>query len=232
MCGLIERNRFPVVKPLPKQGHKSHDPHPRFGETGWWCAQSDANPSRCYLANIRVFFKKNSDPTARNVKKRCGTGTSWISRQFDIREEQGAHLPVNSERAVPELGLPEIGAANAKLGSGRLDDDGGRVGNPLRWRRLAATIREPASVFHGWRQLFNAIAAPSTDALKRNSWHRTRVTRSAWSAELRWNCGRKAPVFRHMSLLSVRQRSRSEVRPPQVGGLLSSADQLKSAGQP
>jgi hypothetical protein len=35
-----------------------------------------------------------------------------------------------------------------------------------------------------WRQLCNAIAAPSTDALKRSSWYRMRVTRSAQSAEL------------------------------------------------
>src|SRR6266702_439389 len=36
-----------------------------------------------------------------------------------------------------------------------------------------------------WRQSFNAIAVPSTDAPKRSSWCRIRVTRSARSAELR-----------------------------------------------
>src|SRR5260370_31226317 len=34
---------------------------PRFGQTGWWCAQSYANPSPCYLANIRVIFEKNRE---------------------------------------------------------------------------------------------------------------------------------------------------------------------------
>ena len=35
-----------------------------------------------------------------------------------------------------------------------------------------------------WRRLFNAIAAPSTYALKRSSWNRIRVTQSARSAGL------------------------------------------------
>ena len=55
-----------------------------------------------------------------------------------------------------------------------------------------------------WRQLFNAIAAPSTDALKRSSWCRIRVTRSARCAELRWNRGWKRPTFPHTNLLNVR----------------------------
>jgi hypothetical protein len=42
-----------------------------------------------------------------------------------------------------------------------------------------------ARIFTGWRQSFNAIAASSTDAPKRSSWCRIRVTRSARSAELR-----------------------------------------------
>jgi hypothetical protein len=37
-------------------------------------------------------------------------------------------------------------------------------------------------IFRGWRRLFNAIAAPSTDALKRSSWNRIRVMQSARSA--------------------------------------------------
>src|ERR1700730_3263132 len=41
---------------------------PQFGKTGWWCAQSYANPSPCYLANIRVIFEKNSEPAAESVK--------------------------------------------------------------------------------------------------------------------------------------------------------------------
>jgi hypothetical protein len=61
-------------------------------------------------------------------------------------------------------------------------------------------------IFRGWRQLFNAIAAPSTDALKRSSWHRIRVTRSARSAGLRWSRGKKAPTFPHTSLLNVHRQ--------------------------
>ena len=52
-------------------------------------------------------------------------------------------------------------------------------------------------IFWGWRQLFNAIAAPSTDALKRSSWYRKRVTRSAQSAALRWNRGWRQPTSPH-----------------------------------
>src|SRR6266446_1465622 len=50
----------------------------RFAETGWWCAQSHANPSPCYLANIRVIFENNSEPAAGNSKNTCGTGISLI----------------------------------------------------------------------------------------------------------------------------------------------------------
>src|SRR6266404_593845 len=52
----------------------------RFAETGWWCAQSHANPSPCYLANIRVIFENNSEPAAGNSKNTCGTGISLIFR--------------------------------------------------------------------------------------------------------------------------------------------------------
>ena len=45
-------------------------------------------------------------------------------------------------------------------------------------------IDGPMRIFPGWRQLCNAIAALSTDALKRSSWCRIRVMRSARSAEL------------------------------------------------
>jgi hypothetical protein len=60
--------------------------------------------------------------------------------------------------------------------------------------------------------LFNAIAAPSIDALKRSSWYRIRVTRSARSVGLRSNRGRKAPTFPHTSLLNVRQRSTVQIK--------------------
>src|SRR5712672_916582 len=76
----------------------------RFAETGWWCAQSYANRSPCYLANIRVIFENNREPAAKSVKKTCGTGISLILRQFDIREEQGAPNCRNTERAFDELG--------------------------------------------------------------------------------------------------------------------------------
>jgi hypothetical protein len=43
----------------------------------------------------------------------------------------------------------------------------------------------PGRIFREWRQLSDAIAAPSTNALKQSSWYRIRVTRSALSARLR-----------------------------------------------
>src|SRR5258708_14174801 len=69
----------------------------RFARTGWWCAQSDTNPSPCYLANIRVIFENNSELATKSVKKTCGTDISLILRQFDIREEQGAPNCRNTE---------------------------------------------------------------------------------------------------------------------------------------
>src|SRR5258705_9033532 len=75
-----------------------------FARTGWWCAQSDTNPSPCYLPNIRVIFEKNGEPAGENSKNPCSTGISRTWRQFDIREEQGAHNFHNSERAFNELG--------------------------------------------------------------------------------------------------------------------------------
>jgi len=77
---------------------------PQFGKTGWWCAQSYANPSPCYLANIRVIFENNSERGAKNSRNACSTGISRRSRQFDIREEQGAPSCPNTERAFRELG--------------------------------------------------------------------------------------------------------------------------------
>src|SRR6266403_5237345 len=78
--------------------------HSRIPVTEWWCAQSYANQSPCYLANIRVIFENNSVPAAKSVKKTCSTGISLILRQFDIREEQGAPNCRNTERAFDELG--------------------------------------------------------------------------------------------------------------------------------
>ena len=77
----------------------------RFAKTGWWCAQSDANPSPCYLANIRVIFGKNREPAAENVKNACSTRTlrnSDISISGRNREPGGpvspTSHPVNYER--------------------------------------------------------------------------------------------------------------------------------------
>jgi len=71
--------------------------HSRIPVMEWWWVQSAANPSPCYLANIRVIFENNSDLATKSVKKTCGTGISLILRQFDIREEQGAPNCRNSE---------------------------------------------------------------------------------------------------------------------------------------
>src|SRR6202043_4002287 len=89
----------------------------------------------------------------------------------------------------------------------RLDSSGtaavGRVG-PFDCGRVPGwKIDGPKRIFPGWRQLCNAIAAPSTDALKRSSWYRIRVTRSARSAELLSNRGRKVPTFPHTNFLNV-----------------------------
>src|SRR6266436_2036663 len=70
----------------------------------WWWVQSAANPSPCYLANIRVIFEKNSEPAGENSEKPCSTCISPTSRQFDIREKQGAPNFYNTERALNELG--------------------------------------------------------------------------------------------------------------------------------
>jgi len=48
----------------------------RYLKTGWWCAQSDTNPSPCYRAKNRVIFEKNREPAVRNVRNRCSTGIS------------------------------------------------------------------------------------------------------------------------------------------------------------
>jgi hypothetical protein len=60
--------------------------------------QSVANPSPCYLANIRVIFENNSEPAAENSKNTCSTGISRTSREFDNREKQGAPDFYNTER--------------------------------------------------------------------------------------------------------------------------------------
>ncbi len=71
----------------------------------WRWVQSAANPSPCYLANIRVIFENNSDPAAKKAKRPCGAGTSDHRANFDNREKQGGSLqssrvrPANKQRA-------------------------------------------------------------------------------------------------------------------------------------
>ena len=83
----------------------------------------------------------------------------------------------------------------------------GRVG----YGRLAHwKMRGSGRTFRGWRQLFNAIAVPNTDARKKSFWYRIRVTRSARSAGLRWSLGRKPPTFPSTNLSNVQTESRND----------------------
>jgi len=81
--------------------------------------------------------------------------------------------------------------------------------------------------------LSDAIAAPSTDARKKSSWYRIRVTRSARSAGLRWSRGGTAPTFPHSNLSNVRIEGRQprrtlpgkiDNRSNQILGVQSSGD--------
>jgi hypothetical protein len=56
----------------------------------------------------------------------------------------------------------------------RLTGAAGGCGRLTHWKTGG-----PGRIFREWRQLSDAIAAPSTDALKQSSWYRIRVTRSA-----------------------------------------------------
>ena len=86
-------------------------------------------------------------------------------------------------------------------------------------------------IFRGWRPLFNAIAAPSTDALKRSSWYRTRVTRSAQSAALRSNRGWSPTTFPHTNLLNVHRRKVGRTsRPKSPSGPTDSLSRCWSSG--
>ena len=62
----------------------------------WRWVQSAANPSPCYLANIRVIFENNSEPAAKKAERPCGAGTSDHRANFDIREKQGGSLQSNT----------------------------------------------------------------------------------------------------------------------------------------
>ena len=64
-----------------------------------------------------------------------------------------------------------------------------------------------AHIFRNGDNCSMQIAAPSTDALKRSSWYRIRVTQSARSAGLRWNRGEKAPTCLPSNLLNVQTES-------------------------
>src|SRR5438445_1954707 len=79
-------------------------------------------------------------------------------------------------------------------------------------------------IFWGWRPLFNAIAAPSTDALKRSSWYRKRVTRSAQSAAQRWNRGWSPTTFPHTNLLNAHRQKVGRTRHPQRASAIAMLD--------
>src|SRR5712672_2029726 len=64
--------------------------------TCWRWVQSAANPSPCYLANIRVIFENNSEPVAKKAERPCGAGTSDHRANFDNREKQGGSLQSNT----------------------------------------------------------------------------------------------------------------------------------------
>ena len=87
-------------------------------------------------------------------------------------------------------------------------------------------IDGPKRIFVGWRQLCNAIAAPSTDALKRSSWYRKQVMRSAQFAALRWNRGWSPPTFPHTNLLNVHRQKmgRTNHRPKRPRDPTNSSD--------
>src|SRR5712671_5999821 len=86
--------------------------------------QSAANPSPCYLTNIRVFFENNSELAAKIVKKTCGAGVSLILRNFDIREEQGAaHCRLH--RGSIERTERRLKNASGSGGAGWLGREGG-----------------------------------------------------------------------------------------------------------
>src|SRR5882672_3899637 len=80
-------------------------------------------------------------------------------------------------------------------------------GGPTHWKTGGS-----GRIFREWRQLSDAIAAPSTNVLKQSSWYRIRVTRSARSAGLRWSRGGTAPTFPHSNLSNVQIEGRQPRR--------------------
>ena len=129
---------------------------------------------------------------------------SWQLRQIGL---------LDSAWVPPQIGgsatLSVTGNRHGPGGDGGTVFQRGSVSQPYRGKSLnlrtgKSTVRSAYSP--KWRQLCNAIAAPSTDALKRSSWCRKRVTRSARSAAQRWNRGWKPTMFPHTNLLNVRRQ--------------------------
>ena len=126
---------------------------------------------------------------------------------------------LNSACVPPQIGgsatLSVTGNCHCPGGDGGTVFQRGSVSQPYRGKSLnlrtgKSTVRSAYSP--KWRQLCNAIAAPSTDALKRSSWYRTRVTQSARSAELPSNRGWKAPTFPNTNSSNVLE-SRNDTSP-------------------
>jgi hypothetical protein len=86
-------------------------------------------------------------------------------------------------------------------------------------------------IFRAWRQLSDAIAAPSINALKQRYWYRKRVTRSARSAGPRWSRGGKAPTFPHSSLSNVQTESPHETDPKALGSPTEAASKESIMGK-
>ena len=73
----------------------------RFGQTGWWRAQSDTNRSPCYLANIRVIFEKNSERITKSPRSARRPAVFHFLGKFENREKQGASIGANREMSLP-----------------------------------------------------------------------------------------------------------------------------------
>jgi hypothetical protein len=114
-----------------------------------------------------------------------GQTVLWSSSSWDL-DDGGAG---------PRAGLTQLFGAGSPL-------DQFDCGTVPGWK-----ISCSGRIFQEWRQLSDAIAVPSTNALKISSWHRIRVARSA---ELRWRLGGKASTFPHSNLLNVQTESRND----------------------
>src|SRR6266404_2804400 len=89
----------------------------------WRWVQSAANPSPCYVANIRVIFENNSDPAVKNAESPCGAGTCDHRANFDNREKQGGSLQSNTvppaKKQSGKTGVQNPPTSPARLPSAR-----------------------------------------------------------------------------------------------------------------